>query len=77
MSVRDKFALLRRASRVWAVASIHGEAERLDDEKGVTLRAVQPTRVVALGIETHLAASETARFSGLSQVRPVTAADPD
>lgn len=58
-------------------AVYHGEAERLDDEKGVTLRAVQPTRVVALGIETHLAASETARFSGLSQVRPVTTADPD
>jgi len=29
MSVRDKFALLRKASRVWAVASIHGESERL------------------------------------------------
>jgi serine/threonine protein phosphatase 1 len=29
MSVRDKFALLRRADRVWAVASIHGETERL------------------------------------------------
>ena len=27
---RDKFATLRRARRVWAVAAIHGEAERLN-----------------------------------------------
>src|SRR3990172_6601896 len=30
MSKRDKFAVQRRTKRVWAVASIHGEAARLD-----------------------------------------------
>ncbi len=29
MSERDKFAVLRRCRRVWAVAAIHGEAERI------------------------------------------------
>src|SRR3546814_19707866 len=30
MSDREKFAVLRRCRRVWAVAAIHGEVERLD-----------------------------------------------
>jgi len=30
MSERDKFAILRKSERVWAVASIHGEAVRLE-----------------------------------------------
>jgi serine/threonine protein phosphatase 1 len=29
MAEQDKFAVLRRASRIWAVAPVHGEAERL------------------------------------------------
>lgn len=29
MSDRDKFAVLRRCRRIWAVAAIHGEADRL------------------------------------------------
>jgi serine/threonine protein phosphatase 1 len=50
MSVRDKFALLRRASRVWAVASIHGEAERLTRLHGEIERRFQPgDRLVYLG----------------------------
>ena len=50
MSVRDKFALLRRASRVWAVASIHGEAERLTRIQGEIERRFQPgDRLVYLG----------------------------
>lgn len=30
MSDRDKFSVLRKCRRVWAVAAIHGEVERLD-----------------------------------------------
>lgn len=50
MSDRDKFAVLRRCRRVWAVAAIHGEAERLAALHAVLERRFAPgDRLVYLG----------------------------
>lgn len=57
--------------------SFHGRVERREDGAGVSLTALEPARVTGLGIEASLAAQETLRFSGLSQVHPVEPADPD
>ncbi len=47
---RDKFAVLRAASRVWAVAAIHGEAERLARLHAALERRFRPgDRLVYLG----------------------------
>jgi serine/threonine protein phosphatase 1 len=50
MSDRDKFAVLRRCRRIWAVAAIHGEAARLDALHGALEQRFQPgDRLVYLG----------------------------
>ncbi len=55
-----------------------GRVERREDEEGVFLTALEPTRAVGLGIEAHLAEKETIRFSGLSLVpAPVPAPLPE
>jgi serine/threonine protein phosphatase 1 len=47
---RDKFAVLRAARRVWAVAAIHGEADRLDRLQIALARRLEPgDRLVYLG----------------------------
>ncbi|MDJ0945027.1 MAG: hypothetical protein QNJ30_16285 [Kiloniellales bacterium] len=46
----QKFAVLRRASRVWAIASVHGEAERLKRLQAAIRERFQPgDRLVYLG----------------------------
>ena len=50
MSDRDKFAVLRKCKRVWAVAAIHGEAERLATlHRTLEQRVVAGDRLVYLG----------------------------
>ena len=50
MTDRHKFARLRAARRVWAVASIHGEAERLGRLHGLIWDRLAPgDRIVYLG----------------------------
>lgn len=50
MSDREKFAELRSGSRIWAVASVHGEAERLGRLHGVLASRLAPDdRLVYLG----------------------------
>jgi serine/threonine protein phosphatase 1 len=50
MSDRDKFAELRNGGRLWAVASIHGEADRLGRLHGELARRLAPDdRLVYLG----------------------------
>ena len=50
MRDRQKFARLRAAKRVWAIASIHGEAERLDRLHRRLAPALEPgDRMVYLG----------------------------
>jgi len=50
MSDRDKFAVLRKCKRVWAVAAIHGEAERLAAlHQTLEHRIVAGDRLVYLG----------------------------
>ncbi|HMB75142.1 MAG TPA: hypothetical protein VKN76_01990 [Kiloniellaceae bacterium] len=49
-SKRQKFALLKATRRVWAVASIHGEADRLIELHGALGERMKPgDRVVYLG----------------------------
>lgn len=46
----NKFALLRGAQRVWAIASIHGESERLRDlHRAISERFLPGDRLVYLG----------------------------
>jgi hypothetical protein len=46
----ERFALLRRCDRIWAIASVHGEADRLIALHDQLSRKVQPNdRVVYLG----------------------------
>jgi hypothetical protein len=52
-----------------------GRVERKDDVPGVALTALEPAVLNALGIEARLEAAQTARFSRLSLVPPVQAAD--
>lgn len=50
MRDRQKFAVLRAARRVWAIASVHGEAERLDRiHAQLETRLRRGDRVVYLG----------------------------
>ncbi|MSP47769.1 MAG: hypothetical protein EXQ95_00425 [Alphaproteobacteria bacterium] len=50
MADRDKFADIRPGGRLWAVASIHGEAERLSRLHGELARRLAPDdRLVYLG----------------------------
>ena len=50
MSDRDKFAVLRKSRRVWAVAAIHGEAEKLATlHRALEPRIVAGDRLVYLG----------------------------
>ncbi|MBI1779725.1 MAG: hypothetical protein HYR63_30705 [Proteobacteria bacterium] len=50
MADRDKFAILHGAERVWAIAAIHGEAERLKELHRRLGEALAPKdRVVYLG----------------------------
>jgi serine/threonine protein phosphatase 1 len=50
MSDRDKFAVLRRCRRIWAVAAIHGEADRLDAlHRALAGRFATGDRLVYLG----------------------------
>jgi serine/threonine protein phosphatase 1 len=50
MSDRDKFAVLRKSRRVWAVAAIHGEVERLDTvHRALAERFAPGDRLVYLG----------------------------
>jgi serine/threonine protein phosphatase 1 len=50
MSDRDKFAILRKCRRVWAVAAIHGEIARLDSlHRELDRRLVGGDRLVYLG----------------------------
>lgn len=49
-SDKDRFAILRRSRRVWAVAAIHGEAERLERiHRQIEARFLPGDRVVYLG----------------------------
>jgi hypothetical protein len=57
--------------------TVRGHAERADEPAGVRLTAVEPVRAQGLGVEARLAPGETARFSGLTQVRAAPAADAD
>lgn len=56
--------------------AFHGQVERHDQASGVSLTALEPARVHALGVEVRLPAAGTARFSGLSQVPGAPPADP-
>ena len=50
MSEREKFAILRKSQRVWAVAAIHGEAARLDAlHREIERRFAPGDRLVYLG----------------------------
>ncbi|MEE8145514.1 MAG: hypothetical protein V3T57_08890 [Kiloniellales bacterium] len=50
MMDRQKFAKLRAVRRVWAIAAIHGEAERLEELHAALWRRLQPgDRIVYLG----------------------------
>src|ERR671925_303181 len=50
MSDRDKFAVLRKCRRVWAVAAIHGESARLDAlHRAIEQRFGVGDRLVYLG----------------------------
>ncbi len=50
MSDREKFAVLRRCRRIWAVAAIHGEAGRLDAlQRALEPRFAAGDRLVYLG----------------------------
>ena len=50
MTDQHKFARLKAARRVWALASIHGEADRLQRLHGLVFRRLQPgDRLVYLG----------------------------
>ena len=50
MMDRQKFAKLRAVRRVWAVAAIHGEAERLEELHAALWHRLQPgDRIVYLG----------------------------
>jgi serine/threonine protein phosphatase 1 len=50
MSDKDRFAILRRSRRVWAVASIHGEAARLTRiHEQIEARFLAGDRLVYLG----------------------------
>lgn len=47
---RDKFALLRGAQRIWAIASVHGEAARLAElHRAISARFLPGDRLVYLG----------------------------
>lgn len=47
---RDKFALLRGAQRIWAIASVHGEAARLAElHRAIAARFAPGDRLVYLG----------------------------
>jgi serine/threonine protein phosphatase 1 len=47
---RDKFALLRQPSRVWAIAAVHGMADQLDRlHVALDRRLVEGDRIVYLG----------------------------
>ncbi|NOT30458.1 MAG: hypothetical protein HOP15_08430, partial [Planctomycetes bacterium] len=60
--------------------AFHGRVERHDElgreRAGVTLSALEPARVLALGVDVRLETGGTARFSGLSQVSEARPADP-
>ena len=50
MADQQKFARLRAYRRVWAVAAVHGEAERLGQLHAALWRRLEPgDRVVYLG----------------------------
>jgi hypothetical protein len=57
--------------------SFQGRVDRRDEEGIMSLTALEPTRVVGLGIEARLAEQETIRFSSLSPLpAPVPEAAP-
>ncbi|MBM3546194.1 MAG: hypothetical protein FJX54_04535 [Alphaproteobacteria bacterium] len=79
MSDRDKFAELKSGDRLWAVASIHGEAERLGHLHAELARRLGPNdRLVYLGnyVGHGAAAAETIdellRFRLWFLARPLT-----
>jgi hypothetical protein len=53
-----------------SAVSFRGRVERREQGGGVSLTALEPALVTALGIEVRLAAQETIRFAGLSRVPP-------
>lgn len=57
--------------------SFQGRVERREDEAGVCLTALEPARIVGLGIEARLAEQETIRFSGLSPLPKAAPVAPD
>lgn len=70
MSDRDKFATLRHAERIWAIASIHGEAARLvalHDKLTKRIRATD--RVVYLGNYLGIGAEVRATVDELVEFR--------
>ena len=77
MSDDQIFATLRRARRVWAVASIHGEAARLSSLHGQIERRFEPgDRLVYLGnmlgrgAEVHATVDELLEFRRRLLSRP-------
>jgi hypothetical protein len=55
--------------------SFLGSLERREEGPSLLLTARSPVQLFALGLEVQLAAEESVRFSGLTQVRPSTPAD--
>src|SRR5260221_4012214 len=67
---REKFALLRRSERIWAVASVHGEAERLVALHDQLSRRIHATdRVVYLGNYMGVGAQVRATIDELIEFR--------
>jgi serine/threonine protein phosphatase 1 len=68
--VEHKFSVLRRAGRVWAVAAIHGEAERLAAIHGaIEERFAEGDRLVYLGNYIGHGAAITATLDELLRFR--------
>src|SRR5260221_1309505 len=67
---REKFALLRRSERIWAIASVHGQAERLIALHDQLSRRIHATdRVVYLGNYMGVGAQVRATIDELIEFR--------
>ncbi|WP_119462743.1 hypothetical protein [Rhodospirillaceae bacterium SYSU D60014] len=78
MSNQEKFVILRRSRRVWAVAAIHGDAERLDAlHHELGRRFADGDRLVYLGNYLGYGAAVRATVDGLLAFRRWLLARPD
>jgi serine/threonine protein phosphatase 1 len=77
MSDREKFAVLRRCRRIWAVAAIHGEADRLDAlHDALAPRFAAGDRLVYLGNYLGRGAQVAATIDRLLEFRRALIAQP-